>query len=464
MNTFYKILGLEPGASQLEMKKAYFKLIRQHTPESDPEKFQQIREAYEQLRKMGEDEDRPVFPPFSEPWAEKLLEQIEKSRKAGNFALCRDTCEEACRLFPDDIQFLYQLVIAQRQCGNTGKAVKSAERLVSKDPENKWYQRELAVSCMERGFTQKAYNAFEKAYELGCRDVDFILLYSTECRDYGEYDKGIEILFEVAKRDKKWTKEDIPELVEVYFRLLYLDLMSWGQDRFMEIMDGLCKLQQQYSVYIGELIKEFCALFYFCIRRGLTLEKYRRIRMFLENFGAHAQEEADSRALNELTAEICYRILKLDGRFGDTIAHFVDACYFWENDELTLKKFAILDCKLCMIEERDEILSQAKLLKEEFPEFYGELEEFVQRLESDRDLSALKANLQKTYRKWAPQIEGGHYYDKYPQERPASAGKVIYDGMEEQPYVRGAKKIGRNDPCPCGSGKKYKQCCINKNR
>ena len=24
------------------------------------------------------------------------------------------------------------------------------------------------------------------------------------------------------------------------------------------------------------------------------------------------------------------------------------------------------------------------------------------------------------------------------------------------------KKYGRNDPCPCGSGKKYKKCCINK--
>ena len=23
------------------------------------------------------------------------------------------------------------------------------------------------------------------------------------------------------------------------------------------------------------------------------------------------------------------------------------------------------------------------------------------------------------------------------------------------------KKIGRNDPCPCGSGKKYKNCCLN---
>jgi len=27
-----------------------------------------------------------------------------------------------------------------------------------------------------------------------------------------------------------------------------------------------------------------------------------------------------------------------------------------------------------------------------------------------------------------------------------------------QQVVRGAEKIGRNDPCPCGSGKKYKKC------
>ena len=28
--------------------------------------------------------------------------------------------------------------------------------------------------------------------------------------------------------------------------------------------------------------------------------------------------------------------------------------------------------------------------------------------------------------------------------------------------VRRTKKIGRNDPCPCGSGKKFKKCCLNK--
>lgn len=29
----------------------------------------------------------------------------------------------------------------------------------------------------------------------------------------------------------------------------------------------------------------------------------------------------------------------------------------------------------------------------------------------------------------------------------------------ETPIVREEPKIGRNDPCPCGSGKKYKKCC-----
>ncbi len=32
-------------------------------------------------------------------------------------------------------------------------------------------------------------------------------------------------------------------------------------------------------------------------------------------------------------------------------------------------------------------------------------------------------------------------------------------GVKKTPVVRSAEKVGRNDPCPCGSGKKYKKCC-----
>jgi preprotein translocase subunit SecA len=29
----------------------------------------------------------------------------------------------------------------------------------------------------------------------------------------------------------------------------------------------------------------------------------------------------------------------------------------------------------------------------------------------------------------------------------------------QTPFVRAAPKVGRNDSCPCGSGKKHKKCC-----
>ena len=38
------------------------------------------------------------------------------------------------------------------------------------------------------------------------------------------------------------------------------------------------------------------------------------------------------------------------------------------------------------------------------------------------------------------------------------------DGTVKQQPVRKDKKVGPNDPCPCGSGKKYKKCCMHKDK
>lgn len=41
-------------------------------------------------------------------------------------------------------------------------------------------------------------------------------------------------------------------------------------------------------------------------------------------------------------------------------------------------------------------------------------------------------------------------------------GRLYYvDGIpqKEEPRRRAEPKVGRNEPCPCGSGKKYKKCC-----
>ena len=41
----------------------------------------------------------------------------------------------------------------------------------------------------------------------------------------------------------------------------------------------------------------------------------------------------------------------------------------------------------------------------------------------------------------------------------ASGADADSIGGKPQPVVKKEKKVGRNDPCPCGSGKKYKKCC-----
>jgi len=48
------------------------------------------------------------------------------------------------------------------------------------------------------------------------------------------------------------------------------------------------------------------------------------------------------------------------------------------------------------------------------------------------------------------------------QLAPQDDTPLSYSGADTgapEPVRRGAKKVGRNDPCPCGSGKKYKKCC-----
>ena len=45
-----------------------------------------------------------------------------------------------------------------------------------------------------------------------------------------------------------------------------------------------------------------------------------------------------------------------------------------------------------------------------------------------------------------------------------AAGASDGSAVKKQPVRAAAKKVGPNDPCPCGSGKKYKKCCMQKDK
>ncbi len=54
------------------------------------------------------------------------------------------------------------------------------------------------------------------------------------------------------------------------------------------------------------------------------------------------------------------------------------------------------------------------------------------------------------------EFQGFEAADEAAEPRPR--GTSGDDAEPHQPYVREGRKVGRNEPCPCGSGKKYKHC------
>ena len=83
----------------------------------------------------------------------------------------------------------------------------------------------------------------------------------------------------------------------------------------------------------------------------------------------------------------------------------------------------------------------------------------VEALEEDSEIS-LDVDMEKLYFNMhdakADWLYGLPQWDKI---FDAETKKRLYREQKQSGTVRKAKKIGRNDPCPCGSGKKYKFCC-----
>lgn len=61
--------------------------------------------------------------------------------------------------------------------------------------------------------------------------------------------------------------------------------------------------------------------------------------------------------------------------------------------------------------------------------------------------------------------EAGEHVIQEKSEFQRENGQWLYTRQVRNgpaPFKTSGPKAGRNDPCPCGSGKKFKQCCLGK--
>ena len=79
------LLGVSREASAAELKAAYHRQLRRFPAHSHPQEFQQIRAAYDSLRKAGEQRGDPLQPG-------PLLAQLDAAALAALEARVRETC------------------------------------------------------------------------------------------------------------------------------------------------------------------------------------------------------------------------------------------------------------------------------------------------------------------------------------------------------------------------------------
>ncbi len=95
-------------------------------------------------------------------------------------------------------------------------------------------------------------------------------------------------------------------------------------------------------------------------------------------------------------------------------------------------------------------------------ESYKMFEELMRRIRNETVNRVLKVQVAQVPRRQLEKIKAEHpELSRISTERKAEPPRIRKEEIEEvvrKPFVREIPKVGRNDPCPCGSGKKYKYC------
>ena len=457
----YTVLGLPENADEKAIKRAYFKLVRQFSPEKDPERFQEIREAYENLTSGKKDNISELMLEVpDEPYAKKIIKWMQEAMLAGDSRRMVKMAEEAISVYGEAEGFLFYLYRGLNMSGKTGKAVKTIEKLVKKFPDKPHYKKELALSYLDRGYYNKALAAFREAYKEGIRDNDFLSAYAINCHSRGEYQEGLERLWELLDNAEKNLKENMMDALEAFAGLFMINSEMNNIQAQPPLIERFCTFIDHASLYMDEYEEDFIQIagHIMMAQKNYETPDFDGVILIVNKIRSSLSNEKNSVIWEELLKCLHLFNKESDERLSDFTK---EACEVMEPDdeEPDFRRFMQLDIQLRLLEKWPAIKGEFEIVRDEYPDSYKFIKDYIELLDRTNDIDYLREKLLKDYNRYAAYYDGlTPYYEEYPHRQP-KAGEIQWDSEENGSYRRQNKKIGRNDPCPCGSGKKYKNCC-----
>ncbi|NLI93096.1 MAG: DnaJ domain-containing protein [Peptococcaceae bacterium] len=445
MKDYYSTLNITRNATVAEIKKAYFTLVRAYPPDRHPEEFRKIREAYEVL--VDENTRRQYDLVDSMPDIVKLY------FKEGRKALDEGDAEKAIRLLEEVIKFYPHFSVVNSLLGeaylkneNSVKAIRIFEKLAAQEQNNAGFVRRLAEAYALRGWHKKAIIQFRRALSL---DEDNISLWLglTDCylqaKDFQKAKETVREGLEVSNR-KGWDN------LELYYHIIQIDILSHDlismRKRLEEMKNKAIEKEEERANaawFLAALAKMIHSI-------GLEEEAAAAINTA---FALQPDDEKIQSIKKEVDTQYSLLMeikkLKKDSAVDSRLAEMLDCeLHMCGQKDCLDCKITQFFCEMDIIVEIESLRKDVLRLKNSYPELYNMKKEFF-----DSVLNPKKEqHLFDTYNK---------KYKKYKKLCPERFDDEDEEGCEllQQPYRRSEPKVGRNDPCPCGSGKKYKKCC-----
>ena len=495
---YYKLLDIWVGASKAEIKRAYYTQVKIHSPEKAPERFKALRAAYEFLMDDNKraDYDKYAGMPKKEAGiameAKRLLYDSKYS-EAIDLLKKKKKNSEMERLLAE----------AYLKNGNSGLAIKILEGLLNSKPNEYENYIQLAEAYHIRGFSNKsiemiesAANKFPYTPEVWC---SYIWLYNKQ-----DYDLPIEIIQKIIPIADKIAAFDFTvfficiedAIIQARFDLV-APLFSHFADGFIAAQT-LSEIQYDNTV---EMTKDL-------ITAKGCFETGRRLADYLEK---HAlRKERHNKALERTRDFIDLTDLGDNNILFPSLIGLTMLLLLKEIPQFELHK---LKLEYDLINNIDSARESLKTLQNKYPRYFKLNSVFYMDMMNPSRYKRLKAQYEREFEKQkrlhpdffeklGVSIEDLNSFeqtsfDELPDNILSAFNslskreqKELMDIMErialdpdamgfdpdgddddyddpfyeypesfEQPYVRTERKVGRNEPCPCGSGKKHKQCC-----
>lgn len=419
---------------------------------------------------------KPILADNSDPLSEipsayrETISAIAQAQEQRDFQKTLHLSQQLEKKGADISLWALPMSIALLELGKTSSAESTIRKLYRKEPDDIIVSLHMAVCLQVSKKYQQAEEVLQKAWPPEFYIPFYYSTYGDVLENQMKLEEAYSMYHTVAMEYENGHDPGTVLMDGIFQRLIELGMVI-GQDTVSGDVDAYIHFleKQENTDSLQERVSENLVLFAHYLENPAYRPPFQKLAGYLRDSGfitlpiyrttlRTAFESLESYAMREdrKISSFLMDLVLCSMNIGTEEDREIDRqAGLTEEEEEAIQKeeIQLLLRKYFSVRRLPGLLRDFEYLKAHYPYAYQSVQAIECELKDDpRRMSedSLKQLMEK---------DGGarSYYDHLYTELYES-GTVVWDS-DAGSLRHARKKVGRNDPCPCGSGKKYKHCC-----